>query len=118
MKDDYQIILQAEYDDEKQRMTADEAKAIAKKLGAEIIDANHFCNPNVKIPRRYMPCFYQDSVGSLWRGDFYVGDGGRCLDVGDVLDDRGGVVLMRKKKPHAHEFMKQKDKCECGEEKE
>ena len=98
--DEYEILCVREYDDEKQRMTAEEAKALAKEMDAEIIDANHFCNPNVKIENKYMPCFFKDSKGSLWRGDgdYFCYGGGRGILVGGGLDVRGGVVLMRKKK--------------------
>jgi len=116
--DDYEIILIAEYDDDKQRMTADEARAACKKIGAEIIDANHFCNPEVKIPSKYLPCFYSDSNGSLWRGfNFDYFGYRRSLGVGYGLDCRGGVIGMRRKAPHTHMFVKQKERCECGVEK-
>ena len=95
--DEYEILCVREYDDEKQRMTAEEAKALAKEMDAEIIDANHFCNPNVKIENKYMPCFFKDSKGSLWRGYDGFNDG-RYFFVGGRLGGRGGVVLMRKKK--------------------
>ena len=103
----------AEYDDEKQRMTFEEAKKACKAKGGHLPDANEAFQ--IKTESKYESFWVELPGGLLARGfgDFIYG---RFVNAVDQPSFRFGVVCVLDEKPHKHVW-KTKKVCGCGAER-
>ena len=104
----------AEYDDEKQRMTFEEAKKACKAKGGHLPDANEAFQ--IKTESKYESFWVELPGGLLAR--YFSGYGyiRRGVDACDQPSVRYGVVCVLDEKPHKHVW-KTKKVCGCGAER-